>query len=328
MARERLDEICSELNALGYKVAEKTRDATAVLRNKIEESAQSSARALQKNSQEEAQLRKAFDDAIRSIRPTASDPQLALAELSERLATTQNVQSRIMDFLSPFSWEPSRAVAEWVVEAEAIREYAGQLQTALGKERVAFKSRSDATKRRDDLQALQKELTARLKRLGEAKSALNEIQTKHSLESATKSALRENRKGIESIFAQIHSPAEFEGIGEDWTLLRKLDSEKTELTKISTGQRCAFALSVFLAQNALLDAGPPVILIDDPIAHVDDLNSLSFLDYLREIALTRTRQIFFATASDKLASLFERKFDFLGEKRFRRHDLLRHSNGE
>jgi exonuclease SbcC len=82
-------------------------------------------------------------------------------------------------------------------------------------------------------------------------------------------------------------------------------------------------LSVFLAQNSQIIAGPPVVLIDDPIAHVDDLNSLSFLDYLREIAISGERQIFFATANDKLATLFERKFDFLGESKFRRFNLSR-----
>jgi hypothetical protein len=60
-----------------------------------------------------------------------------------------------------------------------------------------------------------------------------------------------------------------------------------------------------------------------PAAHVDDLNVLSFLNYLREVALTGSRQIFFATANDKLATLFERKFDFLGPKGFRRFNLSR-----
>jgi hypothetical protein len=50
---------------------------------------------------------------------------------------------------------------------------------------------------------------------------------------------------------------------------------------------------------------------------------LSFLDYLREIILTGKRQIFFATANDKLATLFQRKFDFLGAEGFRRFDLSR-----
>jgi ABC-type cobalamin/Fe3+-siderophores transport system ATPase subunit len=65
------------------------------------------------------------------------------------------------------------------------------------------------------------------------------------------------------------------------------------------------------------------MLIDDPIAHVDDMNCLSFLDYLREVAISGERQIVFATASDKLAALFSRKFDFLGESEFKRYDLTR-----
>jgi ABC-type lipoprotein export system ATPase subunit len=142
------------------------------------------------------------------------------------------------------------------------------------------------------------------------------------LKEITESALQSNRETIEAIFSQIHSPAEFKEIGRDWTLIKKGGDEKVPLTKISTGQRAAFALSVFLAQNAQLRAGPRVILIDDPIAHVDDLNCLSFLDYLREIVIAGNRQVFFATASDKLASLFERKFDFLGA-RYKRLNLTR-----
>lgn len=138
-------------------------------------------------------------------------------------------------------------------------------------------------------------------------------------------SLRENRASIEAIFSQIHSPAEFAGIGSSLsTLLRKESNKEASLSEISTGQRAAFALSIFLAQNAhISNTAPPVILIDDPIAHVDDLNSLSFLDYLREIALSGEKQIFFSTASNKLATLFERKFDFMGSDDFKRFNLER-----
>jgi ABC-type lipoprotein export system ATPase subunit len=137
-------------------------------------------------------------------------------------------------------------------------------------------------------------------------------------------ALRQNRAAIEMIFSRIHSPSEFRGLGANWTtLVRKVDGHDAQLSEISTGQRAAFALSIFLAQNAQLRVAPPVVLIDDPIAHVDDLNALSFLDYLREIAIAGRRQIYFATANDKLATLFERKFDFLGADGFRRIDLKR-----
>jgi ABC-type lipoprotein export system ATPase subunit len=137
-------------------------------------------------------------------------------------------------------------------------------------------------------------------------------------------ALKRNRVGIEAIFGRIHAPAEFSGLGKQLTtLVRKTGGTLTTLSQISTGQRAALALSIFLAQNAQLRTAPPVLLIDDPIAHVDDLNSLSFLDYLREVALAGGRQILFATANEKLATLFERKFDFLGQEKFRRYDLHR-----
>lgn len=137
------------------------------------------------------------------------------------------------------------------------------------------------------------------------------------------SRLQQNRTSIESIFSRIHSPAEFQSLGPNWNSLIRKDGRQVKLSEISTGQRAAFALSVFLSQNAQIKAAPPVILIDDPIAHVDDLNSLSFLDYLRDIVLTGKRQIFFATANAKLATLFERKFDFLGAEEFRRYNLSR-----
>jgi recombinational DNA repair ATPase RecF len=106
------------------------------------------------------------------------------------------------------------------------------------------------------------------------------------------------------------------------TLVRKKGGT-ANLKQISTGQRAAFALSLFLAQNAQITMAPPIILIDDPIAHVDDLNCLSFLDYLREVVVAGGKQVFFATASEKLAILFERKFDFLGPQDFCRHNLER-----
>ena len=98
------------------------------------------------------------------------------------------------------------------------------------------------------------------------------------------SVLQQNRSSIETIFYRIHSPADFRGIGSSWTnLVRVKDSSEASLSEISTGQRSAIALSIFLAQNSQLkNEAPPVVLIDDPIAHVDGLNSLSFLDYLRE----------------------------------------------
>ena len=65
------------------------------------------------------------------------------------------------------------------------------------------------------------------------------------------------------------------------------------------------------------------MLLDDPIAHIDDLNILSFLDYLRYIVVRGSRQIFFATADEKLTGLFRQKFQFMGQEKYREIELSR-----
>jgi recombinational DNA repair ATPase RecF len=226
-----------------------------------------------------------------------------------------------------FPWDESISLAELTVTADAVRKLATELQAALGREKQAEANYAEWSSRIERLKKRVAELSGRTERLTNAKSTFEELQNNHSLKSAMEDALQRNRAMIEEIFARIHSPAEFQGLGTDWaTLRRKADGTEAKLSEISTGQRAAFALAIFLAQNAQLTSAPPTILIDDPIAHVDDLNALSFLDYLREVSLTEKRQIFFATASDKLATLFERKFDFLGAGGFRRIDLRRAAN--
>jgi len=66
-------------------------------------------------------------------------------------------------------------------------------------------------------------------------------------------------------------------------------------------------------------------MFDDPVANIDDLNILSYFDYLREIAVNGDRQIFFATANENAAFLFKQKFDFLGEDYFKIIEL-KHAN--
>jgi len=248
-------------------------------------------------------------------------------QLEERLVLTESILEKLRYFTaSDFPWPRDRPIAELFVEAESIRKVATDMKLALGKETRAKDIFTKSISRRDDLQKKLKDLQLRLDRYRQAKDTFNKIRNKHSLQSAMDFTLRENRDCIETIFKSIHSPVEFRGLGQDWsTLVRKQGGHEAKLSEISTGQRAAFALSIFLAQNIQLKDAPPVILIDDPIAHVDDLNSLSYLDYLREIVLKGQRQIFFSTADDKLAALFQRKFDFLGSEEFRRINLVRES---
>lgn len=152
------------------------------------------------------------------------------------------------------------------------------------------------------------------KALLEAGRVLDDLIENASLKNATREALDAIGDQINEVFSRIHSPREYEYVGSPDVLLRTADGHYARtLDEVSTGQRSAFALSIFLARNRTAAAAPPVLLIDDPIAHVDDLNALSFLDYLRDLAVNSGRQIFFATADTRVASLFSKKFSFMGE---------------
>ncbi len=157
------------------------------------------------------------------------------------------------------------------------------------------------------------ELDTQIKRAVEADAVLAELAQQRSGGELTNQILTENAAEIARTFASIHMPNEFELKTDQGKLaiIRRSNGAEVELNQMSTGQRAAFALSLFLAMNGRLQSGPPILIFDDPVAHIDDINMLSFLDHLRDLAISGSRQIFFATADNKLAGLFRHKFRFL-----------------
>lgn len=144
---------------------------------------------------------------------------------------------------------------------------------------------------------------------------LGNLISKHRLNDMLSEFLTNNEKSIRNTFLKLHSPQEFSDLSicDGSIILSRKSGEKAEVTNLSTGQRTALALSFFLTLNASLKDAPQMILFDDPIAYIDDLNILTFLDYLRNFSITSNRQIFFATANRRLSGLFHRKFEFLGD---------------
>jgi DNA repair protein SbcC/Rad50 len=168
-----------------------------------------------------------------------------------------------------------------------------------------------------------KELSATKLNISKALVTLEKIREEHSIENASQAVIAATNVVANEIFSRIHMPNEFELVSDaEVPLLRRSNKSSVALNQVSTGQRAAYALSVFLAMNAQIKAGPKVILLDDPISHIDDLNALSFLDYLRNLVVKEDRQIFFATADERIAGLFAHKFSFL-DKEFRTIELAR-----
>ncbi|PZW98148.1 chromosome segregation protein [Pseudomonas sp. 478] len=211
---------------------------------------------------------------------------------------------------------------------QAIDDTINAFDRAQHAEKSEINARSELNARAEELQESTAQLSAasdRKENLTKAIDVLSEIVEMHSLEKATQEALESIRGHVSEIFSRIHSPAEYT-LGDfhgDHLLITRDGLRTHGAAQVSTGQRAALALSIFLAMNRSADSAPPVLLIDDPIAHIDDLNALSFLDYLRDLAVSTRKQIFFATADARLAALFQRKFEFLGSERFKKIVLAR-----
>lgn len=155
---------------------------------------------------------------------------------------------------------------------------------------------------------------AKNERVKKALEVLNRLLNSKNKSEYLKGIIDVQREKLVMLFRGIHAPQEFDGVRFNGDIfLSRRGGGESSLTEISTGQRSALALSIFLSMNSSIGTRAPWLIFDDPIAHIDDLNILSFFDSLRELVISGNRQMFFATANAKVANLFARKFDFLGD---------------
>jgi DNA repair protein SbcC/Rad50 len=245
-------------------------------------------------------------------------------ELYKRLDIFKELNTQLQVISKTLILSDSQDLNELHRKIDEICQQVGGISNANNDEKKSKIELDEAKKRVLDLQERLEQETVILNKLTSAKNLISEILVKDGKEQALSSFIEKNRSRIDSIFSRIHSPQEFQGLVPGTTkLLRLGQNEPISLNKVSTGQRAALAISVFFALNLSLKKAPPVILIDDPVAHVDDLNTLSFLDFLRELVVKSGRQVFFATASQKLAGLIEKKFKFLGDEEFKKFEFRR-----
>jgi len=272
---------------------------------------------------EVGELEDEIQEHLASARGGRDGVRRELTELQQNLSTARSLVSEFQRFSPQFPWPDDRSLADLIIFLRTALQVLSALQAALAEEAKVREVVTQSQKRRQQIESELAKLEPKLDRCKNAYKALDTLTADYALTTAMTTALEENRNGIELIFSNIHAPPEFSGLGSGLGYLRRKAGGEASLYEISTGQRAAFALSIFLAQNSYLKNAPRLMLIDDPIAHVDDLNCLSFLDYVREVVLQGNRQIFFATANRRIATLFERKFDFLGAEEFCKIELSR-----
>jgi len=123
--------------------------------------------------------------------------------------------------------------------------------------------------------------------------------------------VQEHMTIVSTLFMAFQRPYEFEEVqlndGGSVSIQRRDDGREVPLSSISSGQRAALALAIFVTNNLAHTTAPPLMLLDEPFAHLDDVNIVSFFNLLIELTHRRERQIIFATASQDIADLLERK---------------------
>ena len=243
--------------------------------------------------------------------PTVAEVARVVSERRSAAEDRRRAIAALRDQLNLAGVNSTSEVEARLREAQGL---AGRLRTAVAKEQQDTEAIDRESKLISDAVAEIEGLRVKLRRVDSAESVLQDLLSQQSERVLTETVLRENAAKIASTFARIHAPNEFDlEVDGGLTILRR-GGGNVNLDEMSSGQRAAYALSLFLAMNERLRSGPRVLLLDDPVAHVDDINTLSLLDHLRDIALSGERQIFFATADSKIGALFGRKFRFLGDK--------------
>ena len=171
-----------------------------------------------------------------------------------------------------------------------------------------------------EIEATRRQLRERIdvaeKKKNQCRILQTELDRLQPPEAYAEKFISQNIEQISRIFLAIHSPQEFSGLGmtADHKLTALRNNEEVPISHMSTGQRTALVISVFFQMNLATASVPNFLLLDEPVANIDDLNMLALMDFLREMAITCKKQIFFTTANRNVAKLFRRKFSFLQDE--------------
>lgn len=142
-----------------------------------------------------------------------------------------------------------------------------------------------------------------------------------------KDFLDEHRQDIEDLFLRLHIPREFTGIrltNSSGLQLERGCGNIVDVFQTSFGQRVALALSLLLTLHLTAPSAPKFLILDDPVAHLDDMHLLNLLDVLRELAING-HQLVISTANADISRLLRRKFSFLS-KDYKEFSLVRPGN--
>ncbi|HHN8406372.1 TPA: AAA family ATPase [Morganella morganii] len=136
----------------------------------------------------------------------------------------------------------------------------------------------------------------------------------------TASSLRPLLSPATELFSRMHANEVYKGLGVSagddalkWTVFAEgFESALDAEGKLSQGQRQDLALSLYLARARNTGGS---FFLDEPIAHLDDLNRVAMLDIFRLAATSMpSMNLILTTASDSLARHMAQKFSSIKDR--------------
>lgn len=140
--------------------------------------------------------------------------------------------------------------------------------------------------------------------------AVQTFEKMPSLSSFVEKGIRNNIQQISKFFKWMHHSGEFEKLDIDDKgiyAVRGLNKQEVRTYEMSTGQRSTIAMAVMFALHMAAPDAPQFLLLDEPLATMDDTQVLNVLDILKSMAEQNT-QIFFTTANGIMINLFKECF--------------------
>ena len=150
-------------------------------------------------------------------------------------------------------------------------------------------------------------LSPQVERCRQAISAFERMPT---LSSFVEKSIKEHISLISKYFRWMHHSGEFTELGVDSEgiyAIRGSNSEIVRTYQMSTGQRASIAMSVLLALHIAAKNAPKFLLLDEPLATMDDIQVLNALDIFKALAEQGT-QIFFTSANSEIIKQFHECF--------------------
>lgn len=200
-------------------------------------------------------------------------------------------------------------VLQWVKNYNILKQ---EIQYA----KELYRKQQDMNFRRQQIARLEDEKKTIEERIKKCQEVCRIIEKQKKLEGVMKGFLEENARQIELFFKLLHRPKEFSTLKiEDGKIsfIRRSNGQLTESGQMSTGQRMALAFSVMITLHIGAANAPNFLMLDEPVANLDDMHVLNLIDLLRELAISGT-QIIITTADSQMAKFLRRKFSFLKDE--------------